>query len=106
MIGRAIVSQRRMRFAAEPLAQAVDEAGLADARLTGEQDRLPFALRHPLPPVQQQPKLLVAPNEGGCGRAVPCVEPAFGGAFAKDAPSPYRLSEAFEAHRAKIPVGE
>src|SRR5690242_11289919 len=98
--------QRRTRFAAEPFAQAADKTGLADARLAGEQDDLSLALLRPLPPVQQQCQFLVAPHQRGSERAVSGVEPALGGPLAEDDPSPNRLSEAFQAHRVQIAVGE
>ena len=60
-----MAKQRVRSSSSEPLTKAADEAGLTDAWLTGKQDHLSFALLRPLPPVEQQRELLVAPNQGG-----------------------------------------
>ena len=99
--GRALVAQPQVRRPLYPLADGPDGAGLADARLARQQNRLALAVLRPPPAVEQQGDLLLPPDQGRqAGRAG--LEPAFDRAPPDDAPGRHRVGETLQHLRPEI----
>jgi hypothetical protein len=90
-----------VRLARDALAQLLQDAGLADARLADELDDLPLARGGQPPALEQERDLVLASGErcqGGVA-AVPRLEPTLGPALAGHAEGPHRDVEAAHALR-------
>src|SRR5918992_556182 len=94
MVRRAVVTKRRMGLVGEALAQRAHDPRLADARLAREQHHLALALLGPLPAIDEEADLVLAPDQRRELLAVQRLEAAFGATFAFDAPRGQRLGEA------------
>ena len=64
-VGRAAALEPAVGRRGQPLAERLQQARLAEARLARDQHRLPIALLRLLPAGDQQPQLLVAPDQRG-----------------------------------------
>ncbi len=102
----AVKAHAGMRLRAQPLADRLGEARLADAGLAADQDDLALALLGLLPQAEQQAKLVLASDQGGQAAAVQRLEAALGAADREHAPGLDRLIEALEPVLAEIGVGE
>ncbi len=91
-----------VRLAGKPLAQGPHQARLADAGLAREQDHLAFALLRPLPAVEQQPKLLLPPDQGREAGRAQGLEAALGRALADDREGAHRPRESLERPGAQV----
>ena len=98
---RTLESHPHMGNSRQPLVQLPDDPRLADPRLAGQQDRLPFAGRSALEAVKQQGDLVLAPDEAGEPSGTG-VEAAFDRALGEHLPNPHRLGDAFQLLRPKI----
>src|SRR6266705_6005149 len=63
VVGRALVTQARMRLAGDALGESRRKTGLADPRLARDQHDLPFALPSEALPLQQEIELVLAVDE-------------------------------------------
>ena len=105
MVRRAEIAQPSVRFGGDPLGQRLGEAGLADARLGGNQHHPAVAGLRLRPAAEQQVDLLVAANQRRDG-PVQCLEPAFGHARANHLPDRHVLGEALKGDVAEIAILE
>src|SRR5258706_13010799 len=74
MVGRALVTQARVRLAGDALGESCRKAGLADPRLAREQHDLPFALPGQTLTLQQEVELVLAADEIGQTRRADRLE--------------------------------
>ena len=102
MEGRAEVAQPRVRLDGDTLAQVLQEARLADAGLTGEQDDLPHTLAGPAPAVEQQAEIVLAPDQGRQVLPVESLEPALGRAGRHYPEGSDRVSKAGDLLRSQV----
>src|SRR5262249_61311882 len=65
IVGRALVTQARVRLAGDALSESSRKAGLADSRLARSPPDLPFALPGEALPFQQEVELGLAADEFG-----------------------------------------
>ncbi len=63
VVGGAAELQARVRLVGDACRHGLDQAGLTDARIPGDQHHLALTVYHRLPAVQQQAELLVAPDQ-------------------------------------------
>ena len=91
-----------MRLVAQPSAQFLHQARLADSRLAGQQHHLAFAFFGLLPAAQQERDLLLAADQWGETRGVPCLETALGPPFSSDPPDCERLGEALKSPGSEV----
>lgn len=63
MIGRALQAYQHVRLALQALDEGLDEARLADAGLTGDDDELPLALARRSPTIAQEFQLGRTPDQ-------------------------------------------
>ncbi len=63
VIGQALVAQQAVRAVFQPLAQALDDARLADAGLAGQQHDVALAVTGLLPALEQQGDLVLAADQ-------------------------------------------
>jgi hypothetical protein len=87
--------------ARQPLAERLQQARLAEARLARDQHRLPIALLRLLPAGDQQPQLLVAPDQRGEHARVHVEAAAHTGRL-QHGVGMDRRSDALERRRAEI----
>jgi hypothetical protein len=62
VVGRTLVEQTDVGLVGQPRAQLADQTRLANPRLAGHEDDMPFAVFGLLPSPQQQRDLLLAPD--------------------------------------------
>jgi hypothetical protein len=86
MVGRALITQARVRLAGDALGERRHKAGLADPRLARDQHDLPFALPSEALPLQQEIDLVLAVDEIGQTRCAGRLEAALGSRHAFDRP--------------------
>src|SRR5262245_53431871 len=106
MVGRALVTQARVRSAGDALGESCRNAGLADPRLTRDQHDLPFALPGAALALQQEIQLGLAADEIGQLRHTDSLEAALGIRYAFDRPRRDRLGNTPDPVPAKIPQTE
>src|SRR6266481_4530896 len=85
VVGRALVTQARVRLAGDALGESRRKAGLADPRLARDQHDLPFALPGQPLALQQEIELVLAADEIGQTRRAHRLEAALGSRHALDA---------------------
>src|SRR5262249_35474792 len=90
-VGRALVTQARVRLAGEALGESSHKAGLADPRLARDQHDLPFALPSQALALQQKINFVLAVDEIGQIRLADRLEAALGSRHALDRPRRDRL---------------
>src|SRR5258705_9019070 len=78
VVGRALVTQARVRLAGDALGESCRKAGLADPRLARDQHDLPFALPGQTLTLQQEVELVLAADEIGQTRRAGRLEAALG----------------------------
>src|SRR5215471_5632231 len=78
MVGRALVTQARVRLAGDALGESCRKAGLADPRLARNQHDLPFALPGQPLALQQEVELVLAADEIGQTGGSDYLEAALG----------------------------
>src|SRR5215475_15623207 len=91
VVGRALITQARVRRAGDVLGESRRKAGLAYPRLPRDQHHLPFALPGEALPFHQEIDLVFAANEIGQSRRADRLETAFGIGYAFDRPRRDRL---------------
>src|SRR5215510_12121495 len=91
MVGRALVTQARVRLAGDALGESRRNAGLADPRLARDQHDLPFALPREALELQQEIQLVLAADEIVQRRHTDSLEAALGIRCALDRPRRDRL---------------
>ena len=105
MIRRAKIAKPYVRFDGDPLGQRLGEAGLADARFSGNEHHPPVAGLSLLPAAKQQLHLLIAADQRR-GGPMECLEPAFGRARANHLPDRHVFGEALKGDVAEIAIFE
>ena len=98
MVRRALQAQRALDLVLQALAQRIQDARLADARLSREQHHLAFAFLRESPALGEKSDLLLAPHQGRQPRVGSGLEAAGRGADPDDAPGAGRLGDAFQEH--------
>ena len=78
MVGRALVTQARVRLASDALGEGRHKAGLADPRLARDQHDLPFAVPGEALALQEEIELILAADETGQTGGADCLEAALG----------------------------
>ncbi len=106
MVGRALIAQANMRLLADPLAQGLGNARLADAGLPRYHDDLSIAVLGLLPALQQEADLLVAPDKRGQADLMRRLETGLHGALSHHAIERDRCREAFQGMGIEIFQGE
>ena len=106
IIRRALVSQRLRTPTLQPFTQRAQDAALADARLSGQQHHLTFAVLSQRPALEQQPDLLLAPHERREPSLGGSLEAAGGFAHAHDSISMSGLGDALQMLLAQVLVIE
>ena len=96
VVRRALHAHRARALALQALAQRAEDAALADARLAGEQHHLALAVLRQRPALEQQPDLLLAPDQRREAPLRGRVEAARRLADADDAQRLGRLGDALE----------
>src|SRR6266480_2877692 len=86
VVGRALVTQARVRLAGDALGERRREAGLADPRLARDQHDLPFALPGEALAFQQEIDLVLTADEIGEMRGADRFEAALGSRYTFDRP--------------------
>src|SRR5262249_37293515 len=86
VVGRALVTQSRLRLAGNALGESRCKAGLADPRLARDQHDLPFALPGQPLALQQELKLVLAADEIGQTCLADRLKTALGIGYALDRP--------------------
>src|SRR5262249_57339283 len=86
VVGRALVTQARVRLAGDALAERRRKAGFADPWLARDQHDLPFALPGEVLAFQQEIDFVLAADEIGQTRHMDCLEAALGSRHALDRP--------------------
>jgi len=86
VVGRALVTQARMRLAGDALGESCRKAGLADTRLARDQHDLPFAPPGEALAFQQEIELVLAADEIAQTRCADRLEAALGIGHALDRP--------------------
>jgi hypothetical protein len=102
MVGRALVTQARVRLAGDALGESCREAGLADAGFARDQHDLPFAPPGEALPLQQKINFVLATNEIGQTRRADRLEAALGIGYALDRPRCHRLGNTLDLVPAEI----
>jgi hypothetical protein len=102
MIGRALVTQARVRSAGDPLGESRRKVGLADARLTRDQHNLSFALPGEALALQQEIDLVVAVDQIGQICRAARLEAALGLGYALDCPHRDRLGKTLDLMPAEV----
>src|SRR5262245_19953060 len=96
VVGRALITQARMRLAFDVLGDSCRKAGLADPWLARDQHHLPFAFPGKALPFHQEIDLIFATNEIGKARRADRLETALRLGYALDRPRRDGLSNARE----------
>src|SRR5262249_59951633 len=86
VVGRALITQPRVRLAGDALGERRRKPGFADPRLARDQHDLPFALPGEALAFQQEFDLLVAADEIGQTRRADRLEAALGIGYALHPP--------------------
>ena len=95
-----------VQFVAQAIAQFLDDARFADARLTREQYDLAVAFLCALPSLEQERDFGLTANQRRQVGAVQRLEAAVEGACTDNLPHRHRLAEAFDAHAPESAVFE
>ncbi len=106
VVGRALVTQARVRFAGDALGESRRKAGLADPGLARNQHDLPFAFPGEALAFQQEIDLLLAADEIGQIHHVDSLEAALGLRYALDCPRCDGLGKALDRVPAEVPQTE
>ena len=101
MVRRAEIAQPGVRFGGDPLGQRLGEAGLADARLSGNQHHPSVAGLCLRPAAEQQIHLLVAADQRR-GAGAQRLELAERAVFRQYLPCRHRYRQTFEFDRAEV----
>ena len=102
VVGRALITQARVRLAGDALGESRRKTGLADPRLARNQHDLPFALPGEALALQQEIDLVFAADEiGQTGRA-DRLEAALGSRHALDRPRRDRLGNTLDLVPAEV----
>src|SRR5262249_52390290 len=102
MVGRALVTQARVRLAGDALGQSCRKAGLADAGLARDQHNLPFALPARAWALQQKINSVPAADEIPQPRRADRLEAALGSRHAFNHPCRDRLGNTLELVPAEV----
>src|SRR6476620_7118224 len=102
VVGRALVTQARVRLAGDALAESRHKAGLTDPRLARDQDDLPSTLPGAALAFQQKIDLLLAADEIGQLRQVDRLEADLGSRHALDRPRGDRLGNTLDLVPAEV----
>src|SRR5262249_40326833 len=93
VVGRALVTQARMRLAGDAFGESRRKAGLADSRLARDQHNLPVALPSEALPLKQEIERVLAADEIGQTRRADRLEAALGIGNALDCPRRHWLGD-------------
>ena len=102
VVGRALITQARVRLAGNVLGESCRQAGFADARLARDQHDLPLAFPGEALAVHQKFDLVLAADEIGQTGAADCLETALGSRHALDRPCRNRLGNALDVMAAEV----
>src|SRR5262249_47918531 len=102
VVGRALVTQSRVRLTGDAVGESGRKAGLADPRLARDQHDLPFALPGEALPFQQEIELVLAADEIGQTGGADCLEAALGSRHALDRPRRHRLGNTLDLVPAEV----
>ena len=102
VVGRALVTQARVRLAGDALGKSRRKAGLADPRLARDQHDLSFALPGEPLALQQEIDFLLAADEIGQTCLADRLETALGGRHALDRPRRDRLGNTLDLVQAEV----
>jgi len=102
VVGRALVTQARVRLAGDALGERRHKTGFADPRLARDQHDLPFALPSEALPLQQEIELVLAVDEIGQTRRAGRLEAALGIGYAFDRPRCDRLGNTLDLVPPKV----
>src|SRR4051812_15199611 len=96
VVGRALVTQSRVRFAGDALGESRRKAGLADPRLARNQHDLPFTFPGEALAFEQEIDFVLTADEIGQFRQADSLEAALGIRNALDRPSCDRLGNTLD----------
>src|ERR1700736_6351764 len=102
VVGRALITQARVRLAGDVLGESYRKAGFADPRLARDQHNLPFALPGEALAFQQEIELILAADEIGQTGGADRLEAALGNRHALDRPCRDRLGNTFDLVPAEV----
>src|SRR5262249_47843653 len=102
IVGRALVTQARMRLAGDALGESCPKAGLANPRLARDQYDLPLALPGEALALQQEVELVLAADEIGQTRPADRLEAALGSRHALHSPRRDRLGNPLDLMPAEV----
>src|SRR5262249_61395294 len=102
VVGRALITQARVRLAGDALGESRRKARLADPWLARDQHDLPFALPGQPLALQQKVELVLAANEIGQTYRTNRLEAALGSRHAFDHPRRDRIGNPFDLLAAEV----
>src|SRR2546430_12454362 len=102
VVGRALITQARVRLAGNALGESCRQARFADPRLARDQHDLPLTFPGKALAVHQKFDLVLAADEIGQTGAADCLETALGSRHALDRPCRNRLGNALDVMAAEV----